>query len=183
MKKPLVDLVSKPGLSDGLTNLIRGVLALIVGCFLGYGNFYGVAELYQLDIDGKVGVGRVTSMKENVTRSRKRRISMVTSYTLNLATQHGVILISSDTYVHPGERVRYIYSPTSHVAKLAPEPLGRGDMVWNKLYSFGSLGWIVLVSAMFYYAYNQLWWFYVFISGRYTINGMRVGESGSPPIL
>lgn len=168
-KKPLARFIRRPTFSTTIPNAVRGVLSLGVTLLCGYVLVATVEEAYQFDVDGEIGIGRVNSVMERSTRRRRRSWSV--RYELQLSTHHGLISVSSDSNVPVGRAVRYIFSPKSADAMLAPEPLQRGDMLWHQLWSFRTVCVLFALVACGYYAYDQFRWVYVVVSGRFTIKG------------
>lgn len=174
MKTSLVNFTSEPGICSGFLYLLRGTLVSALLIFMTYMLCASVGDAYQLDQDGEIGIGQVQATTQRTTRGRRGRISI--RYELDVRTSHGMLSLSSDSRIPPGDDVRYIYSPSSEVAQLAPEPLQRGDMLWANLRSFGAIYLIILLSCG-YYGFTQYVATYAVVSGRYTVNGKRVGAT------
>lgn len=169
MKKPLADFIRRPTFSTTIPNVVRGALSLGVTVLCGYLLVATAEDAYQFDVDGEIGIGRVNSVTEHSTRRRRRSWSV--RYELQLSTEHGPISVSSESNVPVGREVRFIFSPTSDDAMLAPEPLQRGDMLLHRLCSFQTVCILLALVACGYYAYDQFRWVYVVASGRFTVNG------------
>ncbi|MFH2003078.1 MAG: hypothetical protein ABIK28_25655 [Planctomycetota bacterium] len=169
MKTPIVDFIDYPGLGTVFPNFVRGSLSLALMILAGYLIFHFAGEAYQLDSDGEIGIGQV----QNTVKWKTRRSI---GYELDVLTSHGMLTLSSDSRIAPGDHVRYIFSPSSKIAKLAAEPIQRGDMLWAYCRSIEAIGLAIGFLLFAYYAYNQYRWIYIFVSGRYTVKGKPVGE-------
>ena len=171
-KKALVDFTRVPDYGTVFPNVVRGTLSLGLAVFIGYLMYHSAAQAYQLDVDGKVGIGQVVLVNRRTSRRSIR-------YELDVSTSNGILTLNSNSPVDAGEYVRYIYSPSSRIAQLAPRPLQRGDMLWATFKSSTNIWVTFAFVCCAYYAYNQYWWVHVVASGRYTVHGRSVHNDDS----
>ena len=103
------------------------------------------------------------------TRRRRGRISV--SYNATVVGYYGTEIVPVDSFVAPGETLRYAYSSTLDDVIEAPEPMGRRDFLWAELRSFQFIVLACVVLLMIWYAYDQFRLIWIVSTGRYTVNG------------
>lgn len=175
MKHALIDLTRPITFKDVFPNIVRGILSLILPIIFAFAIGASILEAVQYDRDAITENGVIDHVTSKTHRGRRGRVS--TSYLAVIAGSERTVTAVVDSNIPAGSLVRYGYSPTLHSAMVIPDWVGRGNFIIYTIFHWKGLLLAAIAILMAGYSYYQLRFFYIYMSGRYTINGCPIQPS------